>query len=453
MSQLLLDPVIISFCLVLFTIALTILLRLGDRRKASNIIERIFIVTFIVIAQGHSIFPFLYLDPASLPLPTTRLDGPTFLAQLFFYPLIAFLIRSRLVYFFSSLNSLLRNPFVSALLLITVLSTFWSMEPSLTFIAGSILIGYSFLASYIAFRYNFQEIGTFLRQAGTFTTVSGALASLLIPSIGRMSSGEWQGLQTHKNSFGSWMALTAVLWFLHAIKNSKTRWLSIGLATLSLLVMLPTQSGGAKLMFLLMIGVLLMSSLIEYLRQLGFRKSVVITIFLTIFSSLLATLLSHSGPLVLALIGKDASLTGRTEFWPQLIQAAWRKPLLGYGYQGFWLPWRGYENPARSIIAGSSGFVPPHAHNGYLDILLSTGFVGLTLFILALLTMLVMFLLCARHSQNGEAETAAVVLIFVLLSNFSESKIWFINEYTFLFLLVSARLSIDVAKKMVILKK
>ena len=453
MSQLLLDPVIISFCLVLFTIALTILLRLGDRKKASNIIERIFIVTFIVITPGLSIIPFSYLNPASLPPPSTRLDGPTFLSQLCFYSLIAFLLRSRFTSFFSSLGSLLRNPFLIALLLLTVLSALWSETPTLTFIASLILVGYSFLASYIASRYNFQEIGGFLRQAGTFNTVAGALAALLVPSIGRMSgvgeAGEWQGLQTHKNGFGLWMALTSALWFLHAVKHPKSRWLSIGFATLSLFVMLPAQSGSSKLLFFLMIGVLLVSNLAQSLRQLSFRTSFVVSIFITILSGLSSVILLANGPLVLALLGKDASLTGRTDFWPQLMQAVWRKPLLGYGYQGFWQPWRGYENPARSIIVGSTQFVPPHAHNGYLDILLATGFVGMTLFVLALITVLVNFLLCVRHSRNGEAEIAAILLIFVLLSSLSESKLWFINEFTFLFFILSVRLNIDASKKSV----
>ena len=35
-------------------------------------------------------------------------------------------------------------------------------------------------------------------------------------------------------------------------------------------------------------------------------------------------------------IGKDSSLTGRTEIWGLIIDIALRKALLGYGYDSFW---------------------------------------------------------------------------------------------------------------------
>ncbi len=446
MNKISLNPFIVIVVLLITLIFGALLFHVVDRKKASSITERIFIVTFIIIAMGNSVIPLSYLNPAALPIPTTKLDSPTCLAQIVFYSLCALLLRSKFVPFFASLGSLLGNPFLGALLLFTTLSAFWSETPDVTLKASLVLVGYSFIASYVASHYNFQAIGTFVRQAGTFSMVAGALAALLVPSIGRMyegGEGEWQGLQTHKNGFAFWMALTSALWFLHAINHQKSRRLSIGLAILSFFVMIPTQSGASKPMFLLMIGVILISKLVKYLRRLNFRKFVVITLFITIFSGLFFAIVVISGPLILALLGKDASLTGRTDFWPQLMQAVWRKPLLGYGYAGFWQSWRGYDNPARSIIVGSSEFVPPHAHNGYLEILLSTGFIGITLFTLSLLTTIVSFILLTRHSRSGEAETAAILLIFVLLSSFSESKLWLINEYTLIFFILSIRLSID----------
>ena len=38
----------------------------------------------------------------------------------------------------------------------------------------------------------------------------------------------------------------------------------------------------------------------------------------------------------LEMIGKDPTLTGRTEIWTYVIQDIWMKPLLGWGYFGFW---------------------------------------------------------------------------------------------------------------------
>lgn len=71
-------------------------------------------------------------------------------------------------------------------------------------------------------------------------------------------------------------------------------------------------------------------------------------------------------------IGRDATLTGRTDVWAALIPVAMQKPVFGLGFGGFWTP----ETMELYNIPGS--------HNGYLDILLELGFVGIILFALFL---------------------------------------------------------------------
>jgi len=65
--------------------------------------------------------------------------------------------------------------------------------------------------------------------------------------------------------------------------------------------------------------------------------------------------------------GRDETLTGRTDIWARLLPVAMKKPILGGGFGGFWTP--GTRDAFR--ISGS--------HNGYLDVLIGLGFVGLVL--------------------------------------------------------------------------
>jgi len=71
-------------------------------------------------------------------------------------------------------------------------------------------------------------------------------------------------------------------------------------------------------------------------------------------------------------LNRSATLTGRTEIWAYLIPLAMDDPILGHGFGGFWTD---------AHRAASSS----HSHNGYLDIILNIGFVGLFLFSLYLI--------------------------------------------------------------------
>lgn len=62
--------------------------------------------------------------------------------------------------------------------------------------------------------------------------------------------------------------------------------------------------------------------------------------------------------------GRDETLTDRTSIWATLVPYAMQKFILGYGFGGFWTD--------EMRLQTSS-----HAHNGYLDTILDTGFVGL----------------------------------------------------------------------------
>lgn len=72
----------------------------------------------------------------------------------------------------------------------------------------------------------------------------------------------------------------------------------------------------------------------------------------------------------------DSTFTGRTIIWDFAATEIAKKPLLGWGYQSFWL-----VGPDAPSIVDAPGWVKdmPNAHNGYEDTLLELGYVGLFL--------------------------------------------------------------------------
>jgi O-antigen ligase len=72
----------------------------------------------------------------------------------------------------------------------------------------------------------------------------------------------------------------------------------------------------------------------------------------------------------------DSTFTGRTIIWDFVHNEIARKPLLGWGYQSFWL-----AGPDAPSIVEAPGWVKdmPNAHNGYLDTKIEMGYVGYVL--------------------------------------------------------------------------
>jgi len=80
------------------------------------------------------------------------------------------------------------------------------------------------------------------------------------------------------------------------------------------------------------------------------------------------------GESVTAAVGREATLTGRIEIWANFLPKAMEEPFMGHGVGGFWT-----DKAIKEYRLNQ-------AHNGYLDILLDYGFVGLLFFSLFLLS-------------------------------------------------------------------
>jgi exopolysaccharide production protein ExoQ len=84
-------------------------------------------------------------------------------------------------------------------------------------------------------------------------------------------------------------------------------------------------------------------------------------------------------PTALKTLGKDPSLTGRTEVWGTLLSLD-RSPVLGTGFESFWL------GPRLDALWTKYWWHPNEAHDGYLEVYLNVGWVGIALLGVVLVT-------------------------------------------------------------------
>jgi exopolysaccharide production protein ExoQ len=110
-------------------------------------------------------------------------------------------------------------------------------------------------------------------------------------------------------------------------------------------------------------------------------------------------------------LGRDATLTGRTDIWAGLLPVAERRPIFGSGFGALWTP---------DTMAAGTGV--NEAHNGYLEVLLQLGLVGLLLTAMFLLS-------CGRKAQRtlaydfDWASLSICFLLMLVLHNITESSI------------------------------
>jgi O-antigen ligase len=129
--------------------------------------------------------------------------------------------------------------------------------------------------------------------------------------------------------------------------------------------------------------------------------------------------------LIFELFGKNSTFTGRTEIWPYVIDSISTKPLLGWGFYGFWSP----QNPIALQIAEAIRDANSvegidyiaNAHNGLLELLLEIGFLGTSVFIFLWLGNFIMAVKCMNGPATQTGLSSVLLLTGILVIGVSEA--------------------------------
>jgi O-antigen ligase len=242
------------------------------------------------------------------------------------------------------------------------------------------------------------------------------------PSLGRIYSiggvPEWTGVGTDKNALGMICMLygTTLVWSgLSTFRDRSDKYRRRKLTTTAILLILivylvsVVNSQTALACFI-------MASLLVVLTEVGpvFRKPVLLTSLLAgmLTVSFCVLFMGVSGG-VLSLLGRDASLTGRTEVWKTLLPYA-TNAWVGTGYENFWIGDRYH------LIVEVLGRLN-QAHNGYIEIYLNIGWVGV--FLLSAVVFMGYGSIFGR--LNSDPEAARLKMAFFLICvvyNFTEAS-------------------------------
>jgi exopolysaccharide production protein ExoQ len=269
---------------------------------------------------------------------------------------------------------LLRQPFLIAIVLIATLSVFWSVSPDQTSRRIFALVFTTLGGAILAARYSWARLAEVLATCFAILAVCCVFTGLFVPAIGRMSDifpGAWRGLWVEKNAFGDNMAQGAVICAAAALLNPRRATLWWGAGAICLLLVVMSTSKTSLISVLLGVAAV---GLVWTVRR-GPVAGVAASWVAMVALGLIGAVVFFASDVVFGLLGKDATLTGRTQLWAAIMRQINERPWQGFGYGAIWDetgPWG-----PMAWISHDAGFRAHHAHNSWLEQWLSLGVPGL----------------------------------------------------------------------------
>jgi exopolysaccharide production protein ExoQ len=275
-----------------------------------------------------------------------------------------------------------------------------------------------------------EAIGAIYVRCACVLFPLSALCIKWFPDIGRIFSrdGEPQyiGLTTQKNTLGEIVLVFSLFMIWDYLENRprKWRWGQLPWDRLVLLLigfwlLRMCQSKTAMLCLLLATALMVRSG---WFASKTFSRAVLVVAlslpYILFFAQRFEWVLA---PIVQA-VGRNMTFTGRTDIW-QHIDSTTVNPLIGYGFYNFWGGTGGRN------INEVMHMTIPNAHDGYVDLYLDGGIIGLVLLFFLLVTYGNRLIKKLQNSRFQRLRFA--VLIAAIIYNCSESNwarlsvIWF----------------------------
>lgn len=399
-----------------------------------NFIEKRFTIFSLLFFSGVLALSSFFLPPDSLDdaeIAHNPLDSVLSLVQYVIYGIVLLLILAR---WKSSLLTAIRDPLIWLLPGLAMISFLWSDFPDWTLKKGITTLQTTSFGLYMASRYTMKQQLQMVGWALGIITVFSFLFSLAFPGVAieaGANAGSWRGPFVQKNVLARMMVMSAIVFLLLTLENRRNRYVLGSCLGLSILMILLTGSKTALLLFITLI------CLLPLYKALRWNDTIIIPIIIVaiVISGSIAIIVVGNWENILLGLGRDPTLSGRTTLWELAIELIGQRPWGGYGYQGFWR-----ANGGAEIIWKHEGYRPPHAHNGFANISLDLGLIGLFLFLSIMAITYLRGIIWLRLGKTNIELWPIFYVTFFFMYNHTESTILEHNSI-FWVLLVAASLS------------
>ncbi len=372
--------------------------------------EKIFSVVMLFYTTG-AVMPFIVgkLDPLS---PTQMKPIELAVKAILFSVAFCFIaIRWRRV-----IEGAWNIKWIIALLMLAIASTAWSQNTSLTLRGSASLLAIMAFGVYFGTRYTVPQQLRLLAWTFFFVVSLSFFFAIFLPEYGidqDMHRGAWEGVFAQKNGLARVMVLAVfVFLFVRTKRFHSLRWLGVA-ASLALLFLSRSATG-----MIVCAGLIAMLPLYRLIRS---RLTVAIPVCIGLLLVGLLLLLSFTVAEAFQLVGRNPDLTGRIDLWNAALLSILKRPWLGYGFNAFW---QGMKGESASLLV-KIGWPPEvqSGHNGFVDLMLDLGALGLVTFAVGYLLVWRRALGFLSRVPGPLPVWLCTFLAFILLYNLTETSL------------------------------
>jgi len=381
--------------------------------------------------KAYFIFALLWMARGIIPIATGQGDqrqAIEFDALSFALQFVVFAILAVLMFF--HWNSFKAGARTSTALFVicglAIASAGWSSEPGFALRRAIILLATTMLGIYFASRFDWDEQMSLFGWLAVISIVGSFFMAIFLPDYGishDVHAGDWKGIFPHKNVLGQQMAFGILVLAVGRPKRLPRGILAVALFGATLLLLLSRSATGVAI-------VVVMAFIYTTLHLMRLRREKTLPLWLVysplIFLGALVVAMNRSA--ILDILGRSATLTGRTQIWSAVTTAIGEKAWFGYGYSVFWS--LGPHGDARNVLAAIHWGGLRQAQSGYLDLCLDLGLIGLIVFIIGFCIAMWRGLKLFRIGSTQADKWPIIFLSFFLIYNLVESSL--LQLYTFL---------------------
>ena len=383
-----------------------------------DLAEKIFAVIALLVFSGVLNFASHYNVSEGVPgygdYYSSKFDRIVSLLQYAIYATTLFLLLARLK---RTVYTAKADPFLWALVGMAVISFMWSDFPNESQKGGLDVLKTTLFGLYFASRFTLKEQLQLLVWALGIGAVITVMYTLAFRGTGLESgthSGAWRGTLLHKNLLARLMLISGLASLLVALNTRRwrNRYLVWGICGLSVALIVLSTSKTALVVFATLI------ILLPFYNALRWSEGLAIPFFITLImlGGAVATVVVSGWDSLLVSLGKDPTLSGRTDIWEVVIEDIWKRPWFGYGYQGFW-----QEKGDAELVWRVIRYKVFHAHNGFLNIAVELGLVGVFFFAVSVIFTYIRAIKWARLGKTSEYLWPISYITFLLMYNYTET--------------------------------
>ncbi|MGY4859677.1 O-antigen ligase family protein [Cryobacterium sp. AP23] len=241
-----------------------------------------------------------------------------------------------------------------------------------------------------------------------------------------LEGGPVEGIVASRNLLGFIALLALIVFAIQLAAGTVARGWGIFWVVLALVMLWLTRSATVSVALVAVAVALLFALWARRVPPLGRRG-----LYLTAGGAAAAVIVGVAAfsSTLLGLLGKSDDLTGRFDIWNRVIDLAGQRPVWGWGWVSYWVPW---VEPFDGL-AVRKGVQYLQAHNAWLDVWLQLGILGLIAFgALAVATLWRSWFLAVDRPRLGIADTAEyavtallplLLIVALLAQSLAESRI------------------------------